>query len=122
MFFTQSQEFLHLGTSCKFGDWFLFEEYSKIRLYGANVEPYRLPTFVPMRLFTLEFIRQSLNFDHVHLVPMKKGHMYKLPMSVGPFIVNMRQAFEEVTKLLEETHMCRIVSFWFHRQKHPKIH
>ena len=36
---------------------------------------------------------------------MKKGHMYKFPMSVGPFIVNMRQAFEEVTKLLEETHM-----------------
>ena len=31
--------------------------------------------------------------------------MYKLPMTVGPFIVNMRQAFDEVSKLLEETHM-----------------
>ena len=31
--------------------------------------------------------------------------MYKLPMSVGPFIVNMRQPFDEVSKFLEETHM-----------------
>lgn len=31
--------------------------------------------------------------------------MYKLPMTVDPFIVNMRQAFEEVTKMLDEMHM-----------------
>ena len=43
--------------------------------------------------------------DQVHFVPMKKGHMYKLPISVGPFIANMRQAFDEVSKLLKETHM-----------------
>ena len=58
-----------------------------------------------MRLFALEFIRQSLNVDQVHFVPMKKGHMYKLPMTVGPFIVNMRQDFDEVTKMLDEMHM-----------------
>ena len=61
--------------------------------------------FVPMRLFALEFIRQSLNVDQVHFVPMKKGHMYKLPMIVGPFIVNMRHTFDEVTKMLDEMHM-----------------
>ena len=31
--------------------------------------------------------------------------MYKLPMSVGPFVVNTRQAFEEVSKILEETQL-----------------
>ena len=43
--------------------------------------------------------------DQVHFLPMKKGFMFKLPMSVGPFVVNMRQAFDEVSKMLEETHL-----------------
>ena len=95
----KAQEFLHLGTNCKFGDWFVFEDYYEIRFYGASVEPYRLPVFVPMRLFALEFIRKSLNVDQIHFVPMKKGHMLNLLMAVGPFIVNMRQAIDEATKM-----------------------
>ena len=43
--------------------------------------------------------------DQVHFLPMKKGFMYKLPMNVGPFVVNMRQDFDEVSKMLEETHL-----------------
>ena len=74
-------------------------------MYGASIEPYRLPNFVPIWIFALEFIRQSLNADQVHFLPMKKGFMFKFPMSVGPFVVNMRQAFDEVSKKLEETHL-----------------
>ena len=58
-----------------------------------------------MRLFALEFIRQSLNVDQVHFVPMKKGHLFKLPMFVGPFIVNMRQAANEANRMLENMHL-----------------
>ena len=90
-FLPKAQECLQLINACKFGDWFVYEDYSEIRLYGAGVEPYILPNFVPMRLFALEFIRQSLNVDQVHFVPMNKGHLFKLDMSVGPFVVNMRQ-------------------------------
>ena len=43
--------------------------------------------------------------DQVHFLPMKKDFIYKLPKSVGPFVVNMRQAFDEVSKILEETHL-----------------
>ena len=102
-FLPKAQEFLQLRPNCKFGYWFVFEDYSEIRLYGVSIEPYRLPTFVPMRFFALEFIRQSLNVDQVHFLPMKKGLMYKLPMNVGPFVVNTRQAFDEVSKILEGT-------------------
>ena len=56
-FLPKAQEFLQLGTNCKFGDWYVYEDYLEIRLYGVRVEPYRLPTFVPMKLFALEFIR-----------------------------------------------------------------
>lgn len=58
-----------------------------------------------MRLFALEFIRKSLNVDKIHFVPMKKGHMFKLPMSVGPFIVNTRQAVDEVNNMLDGMHL-----------------
>ena len=68
----------------KCGDWFIFEEHAEIRLYGAFVKPYRLPKFVPMRLLSLEFIRQSLNLDQVHFVPMNKVFFFKFPKKLGP--------------------------------------
>ena len=39
-FLPKAQDFLQLGTNCKFGDWYVYEDYSEIRLYGAGVEPY----------------------------------------------------------------------------------
>jgi len=35
-------------------------------------------------------------------VARKKGYLFKFPKIMGPFIVNNRQATEEVHKLLEE--------------------
>lgn len=55
-----------------------------------------------MRIFYLEFIRQSLNIDQLHFIPTKKGHLFKLGIPTGPFIVNARKAFKEVKALLEE--------------------
>jgi len=71
-FLPKAQECLQLSKDVRCGDWFIFEEYTEIRLYGASVKPYKLPKFAPMWLFSLEFIRQSLNVDQVHFVPMKK--------------------------------------------------
>lgn len=89
-FLPKAQEFLQLSKDVRCGDWFIFEEHVEIRLYGASVKPYRLPKFVPMRLFALEFMKESLNVDQVHFVPMKKGYFFKFPKAVGPFIMNTR--------------------------------
>lgn len=56
-FLPKAQEFIQFSKDVRCGDWFIFEEHAKIRLYGASFKPYRLPKFVPMRLFSLEFIR-----------------------------------------------------------------
>jgi len=72
----KAQCFLQLSKDVKVGDWFIFEDYAKIRLYGSEVVPYKLPIFVPMRLISLEFIRLSLNVDQVHFVLAKKGHPF----------------------------------------------
>jgi len=69
----KAQYFLQLNKDVKVGDWFLFEYYAEIRLYGVEVAPYRLPTFVPMRLFIGIIIRQSLNVDQVHLFQQRRG-------------------------------------------------
>lgn len=72
----KAQSFLQLSKEVKVGDWFLFEDYEEIRYYGDEGAPYRLPTFVPTRLFSLEFIRQSLNADQVHFFPIQKRGIY----------------------------------------------
>lgn len=54
--FPKDQYLLQLSKDVKVGDWFQFQDYDEIRLYGVEVSPYRFPTFVPMRLFSLEFI------------------------------------------------------------------
>ena len=77
-----------MSKDVKVGDWFSFQDHAEIRLYGAEVEPYRLPTFVPMRMFSFEIIRQNINVDQIHFVLVKKGHLFKLPNTMGPLIVN----------------------------------
>ena len=53
----KAQCFLQLSKDVKVGDWFLFDDYADIGLYGEEVALYRLPIFVPMRLFSIEFIK-----------------------------------------------------------------
>lgn len=110
-FFHKAQEFLHLSQDMRCGDWYVFEDHAEIRLYGASVKPYILPKFVPMRLFALEFIRQGLNVDQVHFVPMKKGYLFKLPREVGPLIMNTRQAAQEVERLLNDMCLLQVVEW-----------
>lgn len=57
---------------------------------------------MPTRFFALEFIRRSLNVDQVHVVPTKIGYFFKLPMTIGDFIVNNRKVAKEVDKMLHE--------------------
>lgn len=71
-YLTQNSVILQLRRDVKVGDWFSFEYYIEIRLYVAKVAPYRVPYFVPMRLFALDIIRQTLNVYQVHFVPTKK--------------------------------------------------
>ena len=47
----KAQIFLQLSKDVKFGNWFVFEDYAEIRLYGADLEHFRLHPFVPMRMF-----------------------------------------------------------------------
>ena len=63
---------LHLTDQAKTGNWYLYQNYIEIKVYGCELAPYKLPKYLPMRIFALEYIRQMLNSDDIHFVVEKK--------------------------------------------------
>jgi hypothetical protein len=55
-----------------------------------------------LRFFSLEFIRQRLNYDHVNFLANKKKTSFKLKKEVGPFIVKDKSALQEEEEHLKE--------------------
>jgi hypothetical protein len=45
------QRILHLSNLAKTGDWYLYQNYTDIRVYGCELAPYRLPMYLPVRIF-----------------------------------------------------------------------
>ena len=63
---------LQLSKQYKVGDQYLYHNHIEIRIYGCEIPPFRLPKYVPMRLFALEYYRQMINSDHIHFTKAKK--------------------------------------------------
>ena len=83
------------------GDWYLFENYTKIWFYGVEAPRYQLPVFPARWVYALEYIWQTLKFDQLHFVPAKKGFILKLPITIGLFIVNSIHTLPIIEKLLQ---------------------
>ena len=43
------------------GDWFLYKDFTVLRIYGFIGEPYRLPAFLTPKIFALEYMRQRVH-------------------------------------------------------------
>lgn len=41
----------------RIGDWHLYKNHTEIGIYGCELCPFKLPKYVPMRLFALEYFR-----------------------------------------------------------------
>jgi len=64
--------------------------------------PYRLPKYLPMRIFSLEYTRKMINSDDIHFVSLKKKHLLRIKGQIGSFICNSRGIGEEADILLKE--------------------
>lgn len=84
------------------GDWYLYQNYIEIKVYGCELSPYKLLKYLPIKIFSLEYIRQRLNANEVHLVAANKKSQFKLKAQVGPCICNTKATWEEVDRLLKE--------------------
>ena len=83
------------------GDWFLYKDFTVLRVYGFTGEPYKLHVFLTPRIFALEFMRQRLCAEEEHFGAFKKSSNIKFPLKVGPFIFKNKSALIIVEKLLE---------------------
>lgn len=84
------------------GDWYLYQNYTESKVYCCDLPPYKLPKYLPIRIFALDNIRQRLNANEVHFVAAKKKLQFKLKAQDGPFICNTRVVGEEANRLLRE--------------------
>jgi hypothetical protein len=66
------QRILHLSDNVQTRDWYLCQNHTEIRIFGCELAPYKLPRYVPIRVFALEYIRQIMNSDDIHFVSLKK--------------------------------------------------
>jgi hypothetical protein len=72
------QRILHLSDNTKMGDWYLYQDHTEIRVYGCELAPYKLPKYLPVRIFALEYIRQIINSDDIHFVSLKKKQQLRI--------------------------------------------
>jgi hypothetical protein len=96
------QRILHLSDNAKTGDWYLYQNHTEIRVFGCELAPYKLPQYVPVRIFALEYIRQIMNSDDIHFVSLKKKQQLRIKGQIGSFICNSRGAREEANRMLKE--------------------
>jgi hypothetical protein len=63
---------LHLSDHTNTGDWYLYQNHTEIRVYGCELAPYKLTKYLPVRMFSLEYIRQMINSDDIDFASLKK--------------------------------------------------
>ena len=51
------KKILQLSKQYRIGDWYLYKNHTEIRIYWCELCPFKLPKYVPMRLFALEYFR-----------------------------------------------------------------
>jgi hypothetical protein len=101
--FLECKKLLRLSPDKRVGDWYIFDNYTKIRVYGCELRPFLLPIFLTPKMFSLQYIRKILNSDDVHFVSRKYKATFKLEKEVGPFIVNSKIALQVlVAKVLSD--------------------
>jgi hypothetical protein len=70
--FPEIHRMLQLSQDTRTGDWFLSGNHTLIKVYGSESQPYLLPKFLKLRVFSLEYIRHRLNSNHVNFLANKK--------------------------------------------------
>lgn len=48
---------LQLSKQYNVGDWYLYQNHIEIKIYGFDLPPYKMPKYLPMILFALEYYR-----------------------------------------------------------------
>lgn len=99
---TEIKRVLQLAKNSRVGDWYLYPNHTEIRIYGYELPPYKLPKYLPMRLFSLEYFRKMIGVDEVQLLASRKKTQFKMKNQMGPFICNTKEVGPEADKILQQ--------------------
>ena len=94
------QAYLHPQAENHIGDWFLYQDYIVIKVYGCEEQPYKLPVFLTPRIFALEVLRQRLHSNELHFSSKKQTASFKFPITVGPFTVRNKVAIQLIDDIM----------------------
>ena len=83
------------------GDWFLYKDFTLLRLYGFEDEPYRLPMFLTKKIFVMEFLRQRLQVESEIFLKHKKASNMKFKYTIEPFVGNSTAALTVIQNILK---------------------
>lgn len=110
---------MQLAKKSKVGYWYLYQNHTEIRIYGCELAPYKLPKYLPMKIFALEYFRKIISFDEIYFLAYMKKTQFKVKNQMGPFNCNNREAGPEANKLLQQ--MKVINNFMWHYDPHGVI-
>lgn len=96
----EMQRVLQLSSAYSIGDWYFYQNHTVIRIYGCELRPFRLPKFVPMRLFALEYFRQFAHADLIHFASRGKKAQLKVKNQLGHLILNKREGWKQAERML----------------------
>jgi len=71
-------------------------------MYGHELCPFKLPKYVPMRLFALEHFSQIIHADLTHFCNVKKKAWLRIKNQLGPYVIHDRDAWKDAEKILED--------------------
>jgi hypothetical protein len=93
-------QIIQLSPETRIDDWYIFKGYNIIRIYGNEFEPYLLPIYITMCLFSLEYRRKILAADHLHFISKSKKTSFNLPTQFFSFIIKNRSTIDVVNKIV----------------------
>ena len=78
----------------------MYQDYTVIRVYGCEEQPYKLPVFLTPRIFALEVLRQRLHLDELHFSSKKKTSSFKFPITIGTFTVRNKATIQLIDDIM----------------------
>ena len=105
------------------GNWFLYKEYTMLRICVFEEEHYRLPVFLTKSTFSLEFLRQRLHVESDLFLKHKKASNMKFKYTIDPFVVISTSALSIVQSFLKTMvfnlirRLNMILSMWYLKER-----
>ena len=83
------------------GDWFFYQDFTVIKVYGFEGISYKLPKFLTRRLLVWEFLRQRLSVENENFIKHKKVSSIKFKFTLQPFEVESVYVVTIIDQIME---------------------